>query len=440
MFNQDFERGNMLGAEKQLNDNSKQAKGKEKFLFFLNKGTVESILDHPKESNRNFEKAYLFGEDYQTNYFNELGAFVINANMIEYKGEDHEHLLLLYYKAINYLKMGDNESALVECRRLNQRLQRLNDKYKNENKFQRDAFVHTLMGLIYDANKDYNNAFIAYRNAHEIYGEDYTKFFGVHTPLQLQNDILRTAYLSGFYEELSSFEEEFEMKYIHEPNSGGDLIFFWNNGLGPIKYEYSINFSVIHGDGGWVTFNNEQQGWSFPFWIGNDDEASGGFSDLEFYRMAIPRYREREPIFKEAAVWVDSTQYHLELGEDVNQIAHYSLDQRMAAELGKALLRLAIKKTAEAQLRKEDENLGAALGIFNALTEKADTRNWQTLPHSIHYTRVPLPVGEKNVYLQVGIEDNMQIHEFKFKLREGETIFHTFQSLETYPYQYRGLN
>ncbi len=77
---------------------------------------------------------------------------------------------LNYYKALNYINLGRYDEALVECRRINIKLNQLNDKYKDKkNKYSGDAFAHLLMGIIYDASKDYNNAFIAYRNALEVY-------------------------------------------------------------------------------------------------------------------------------------------------------------------------------------------------------------------------------------------------------------------------------
>ena len=66
-------------------------------------------------------------------------------------------------------------------------------------------------------------------------------------------------------------------------------------------------------------------------------------------------------------------------------------------EITDAVIRLGVKKAAEFAIRKENQNLGTAVGIFNALSEKADTRNWQTLPYSIYYTRVFSDPGEKEV-------------------------------------------
>src|SRR3546814_7467610 len=48
---------------------------------------------------------------------------------------------------------SDLEEALAECRRVNIRLQQLSDKYHSERKYQRDAFIHNLMGIIYQIGR-----------------------------------------------------------------------------------------------------------------------------------------------------------------------------------------------------------------------------------------------------------------------------------------------
>src|SRR5690606_28756385 len=189
---------------------------KSKFIYYLNNGLLLSIMGRYEESNTYFEKAYLFGEDYRINYFNEAASYFTNPNITVYRGEDHEHLMLLYFKALNYLKLNKHEEALVECRRLNIRLQQLSDKYSSENRYRNDAFIHTLMGIIYQADRDYNNAFIAYRNALEYYENDYAKLFNIRAPEQLKIDLLNTAWLTGFTEEFNTYREKFSMS-AYEP-------------------------------------------------------------------------------------------------------------------------------------------------------------------------------------------------------------------------------
>ncbi len=435
-FNRNFETGQLVEADQVLEENKKAEKSKARLIYFMNKGVVTSLLGKYEESNTYLEKAYLLGEDYQNNYLNVAFSMVSNPTVIEYKGEDHEHLMVLYYKAINFLMMGDRESALVECRRLNNKLLQLSDRYTSGFKYKEDAFIHTLIGIIYEADKDYNNAFIAYRNAHRIYKEVYTSMFGLDTPDQLKKDLIRTAALMGFDREQEKFENEFGMKY--EPKTGNqpELVMFWNNGLGPVKSEWSINFTVVKGSGGAVTFVNEEYDFSFPFFLSNDSESQGGLGDLEFFRVTFPKYVERPLMFENAVVKTPKGSYPLQKAESVNAIAFKELEQRMVKEFSKSLLRFAIKKAAEESLRKEDEGLGAALGILNAATEKADTRNWQTIPHSIYYARVPLEPGMNNLTFQTITSEGDeygQSHPLRFDANLGNTYFHSFHSLEISP-------
>src|SRR5690554_7624519 len=111
-----------------------------------------------------------------------------------YRPEDFEAIMVHYYKALNFIALGNFEGALIECRRINLLLLAFNENYKeHKNKYTRDAFAHNLMGLVYQAAGDYNNAFIAYRNALEIYESDYQSLFGLQAPRQLKLDLLYTA-------------------------------------------------------------------------------------------------------------------------------------------------------------------------------------------------------------------------------------------------------
>ncbi|MEQ9403847.1 MAG: hypothetical protein RIM99_09695 [Cyclobacteriaceae bacterium] len=431
-FNKNFEKGNLEGAESILAQNKKAERSKTRFLYYANRGVVSHLLGKYEESNVWLEKAYIFGEDYRKNYLNFAGSYFLNPNLIVYPGEDHEHLMLLYYKALNFLKMSDYDKALIECRRLNNRLYELGDKYLSENKYQKDAFIHNLMGIIYDASGDYNNAFIAYRNALEIYENEFATLFGLEVPNQLKEDLMRTAHLSGFPEDLDKYEEKFGYKYDHTIPEGGSLVFFWHNGLAPVKDEWSISFVAVKGDGGQIFFQNDELGLNFPFFYNVDDDGDGAsLSDLTGTRVAFPKYVEREPYFNYADLEVNGDYYTLEKAEDINGIAFKTLNERMLEELGKGLLRVALKKVVEKQVRKENETIGFLVGVFNFASEQADTRNWQTLPHSIHYTRAPLKAGENSVEIYTDGPRSEASEKFSFTGKKGVTQFHTYQSLES---------
>jgi len=429
-FNSEFEKGDLPGALEVLQRKESLANSKSKFLYFVNNGLLLSIMGKYEASNEFFEKAFLFGEDYRINYFHEAAGYLTNPNMSVYRGEDHEHLMLLYFKAINYLKMQKPEEALVECKRLNIRLNQLSDKYQSERKYQRDAFIHNLMGIIYQSMGDYNNAFIAYRNALEVYENDYGKLFSVAVPLQLKKDLLNTAWWTGFIEEFRTFQDEFGMQDYLPEKPEAELLFFWHNGLSPVKTEWNINFVIDHRSDNMVVFTNDQLGITFPFHVEEKKERSD-LSRLEFFRVAFPRYDERGEYYRSAVLEADSVSIPLELSEDISKIAFHSLRERMVLEFSKGLLRAALKKATELSIKKEDEGLAALIGVVNALTEKADTRNWQTLPHSIYYARVPLKEGQNDLKFSIAAGNDVVDYRFSYKASRGQTLFHTFSSLET---------
>ncbi len=436
-FQEHFVKGEFEEAAKVLDKNKGAATGKDRLLYFLQKGVVLQVLGDYEESNRFFENAYLFTEDIQRNYALEAFSLLSNPTVNPYKGEDFEIVQIHYYKALNYLRLKKSEEALVECRRIDIKLNQLNDEYvKHKNRYKRDAFAMNLMGIIFEASGDYNNAFISYRNAYEAYEKDYKPLFGVETPTQLKRDLLRSAYLNGFTEEFEKYERAFGLGYRYQVKEGGELIFFWNNGLGPVKGEWSINFFIVRGKGGIVTFVNEELGLSFPFLLDDSsDDNSTKLGDLKFIRAAFPKYLERKPYFRTAEIIVADKKYPLELAQDINEIAFKTLEDRMLREFAISLLRLALKQAAEQATRKRNENLGALLSIASAFSEKADTRNWQTLPYNIHYARIPLPEGESSLELKVySPKKSREISQsLRFNVVKGETLFYLHHNLESIP-------
>jgi len=82
------------------------------------------------------------------------------------------------------------------------------------------------------------------------------------------------------------------------------------------------------------------------------------------------------------------------------------------------LTRLAVKKGAEYVLKEAAkgtgkngkdnavlEGLGFGVQLYGLLSEKADTRNWQSLPSQISYTRIPLKLDENNIIIALKSED-----------------------------------
>lgn len=403
-FQEAVGKGEFDRAEKLLQKDKKQARDKNKILYCLNQGYVYFMLGEYARSNAAFEMAEQLTEEQRRNVAAEAVVLISNPEVRPYRPEDFEVIMINFYKALNYLQMDNMEDALVEVRKINIRLQQLNDKYpEHKNRYRRDAFAQLLMGLIYDAAGDANNAFIAYRNAYDTYRSDYMENFGLAAPEQLKSDLLRTAYTSGLSAELAQYEKEFGMKYEPSPlPSHGQAVVFWLNGFGPVKAEWGITFTKINRGDGAVVFHNEELGLTFPFFWGSgySDEDKNALADVNVVRAVFPKYVERPPLYKQGAVKYDNRTYPLQEAEDINQIAFKTLHDRMLREMSASLLRVGIKQGIKQVASKQNEWLGLAVGLTNAFTEKADTRNWQTLPHTVSYARIPLGAAENRIDLQ----------------------------------------
>jgi hypothetical protein len=375
-----------------------------RLLYYVEKGKVTHLQKKYDSSNYYFNLADNFIEDTRVSAGDIALGTLLNPMMQTYRGEDFERFMIHYYKALNYLYLGDREEALVEARRISLASYAQQDKYKSDNRYSDDAFSLTIQGIIYEQSNDINNAFISYRNAVDIYLQHNDLYYGTPLPEQLKQDLLRTADLMGFREEVERYEGLLKVRYRPKAASeAGELVLFWENGLAPVKVQQDFFFALTKDGIGNFAFVDPAGSFNIPFDFSstNAKKEDLKLDDLRSLRVAFPRYQEQPPYYRNATVELNDVNYHFEAAEDINAIAFATLRERFLKEMSTALSRLAIKKLAEAAARpkSDDKNkdtkeaIALAIQVFNFASEKADTRNWQSLPHTISYMRVPLNRG-----------------------------------------------
>ncbi|MFP5082104.1 COG3014 family protein [Pedobacter sp. JCM 36344] len=433
--------GNYADAGKELDKNSLLQKPRNKLLFLMERGKMSHLNGEYEASNNYFNEADGLLEKGNGGLGDALVGTLVNPMTQNYKGEDFEKFMIHYYKALNYLYLHQPDEAVVEARRITLQGQEQDDKFNNkDNRYSKDAFSLTLQGLIYESTGDVNNAFIAYRNAVEVYqGAKDQNWYGTTMPQILKEDVMRMAAKNGFKSELSKFEEQFKKTYVAKTqNSGGELIFFWENGVVPVKQQEEFFFSLIKGSNGSLVFTNG--GNVFIPYQGAGDIGLNGLSSL---RATYPKYVAQPAYYSTATLSTTFDTVSFEKTEDINTLAFKTLDQRFIKEMSKTLTRLAVKKSAEYMLKKSSkgsgkngkdntilEGLGFGLQLYSLLSEKADTRNWQSLPSVVNYARIPLAFGENTVTLHLrnrnGTEDLKKIQV----IGNGKMQFYNYASLK----------
>ncbi|HZH69138.1 MAG TPA: hypothetical protein VFD80_01640, partial [Flavobacteriaceae bacterium] len=176
---------------------------------------------------------------------------------------------------------------------------------------------------------------------------------------------------------------------------------FWENGLGPQKDQTILSASTV-GNTFIATYDDGENDLIIPIHTN---------ADIGINALAIPRYRQRQSYYGGATIVLpQGGEKPLELSQSFFPITRQSLRDRMLRETLDMLLRFGTKKGASkllGALVKEisgDDSAGKAtetvLGAAGAIVEKADTRNWQSLPATISYVRVPLQEGENTFQIK----------------------------------------
>ncbi len=139
-----------------------ESKDNDQLLYLMDLGMVYHTARKYPEAIKAFHAAEKIAEakDF-TSLSQEVGAVITNDDALFYKGEDFEKLLITVYLALDYTLSGQWDDALVECRRVNHKLDMLvaaGAKVEHHN-----AFAKYLAAVLFESQHDWNNAWVDYR-------------------------------------------------------------------------------------------------------------------------------------------------------------------------------------------------------------------------------------------------------------------------------------
>ncbi len=352
-------------------------------LYLLEWGLLLHYAGEYAKSNDVFERAEILSEDlYTKSISREAAALVTSDLVLEYAPRPYEQVLVNYFRALNYIFLGEKEGALVECRKAVDKLMVYSDEDKRP--YRRDAFMEYLTGILYEWDGDVNDAFISYRNAisgYRIYAEQ----FGIADPPSLACDALRTARSLGFTEEAEGIAPGDPAACMEQSGSPGlaKVVIFLEQGFVPARKVWSVNVPILKSEA--------KRAWEDPsgFSIGVHSRIYGYTYDAGdiayFLRLALPVYPGLTPPPAAPALFLDGRRVEPHLCEDVFAIAEEELDHDMPWIVAKTIARALIKyKATDAVGDKYGRLWGTVANIAAAATEQADLRAWLSLPRAIH--------------------------------------------------------
>jgi len=397
----------------------KEYGAKGRLLYEMDRGMVLQLAGRYRESNAALEQAEEEVERLYTRIIrSETSAFLSNDNALPYEGDAYEHVMINVVKALNYAAQGQLQDALVEVRRIDHRLNVLGDRVKEASKYRNDGFARYVSGILYEAVGDFNNAFIAYRNAYEAYGA-MRGWLKMAPPPSLRSDLLRTAEVLGLHTELAEYRQVFpdvEWQPVASQAQLAQVVMISYNGRAPRKEDLFLDIPISLDAVQLVLLNRGV----FRSPYQRDRVADSLLYGLNgrVVRVALPRLiPQKTRVTSESVALTDSfgqsVTVRSEVAHNVTALAEKSLAERLPAITVKAVARAATKYAmAEGAVIGAQHAAGRdaapwvglllevlAKGIAVA-SEEADKRSWQTLPDEIHMARVWVPPGQYQLSIQ----------------------------------------
>ncbi|MEN0059211.1 MAG: hypothetical protein AAGB31_10290 [Bdellovibrio sp.] len=345
-----------------------QAENGDQLVYLLDYAVALQLAGRLKESNDTFLKADRLSEMVDYHSVSRIaGSLALNEEMVQYKGDTFEKIFINAYLAMNFLEMGLLDDALVEARRINEKY--LKYRADEKQKFELNFFSKYLSAVIWEASGNYDDAYIAYNEAYKIDS----------TVPSLRADLIRSAKLARRSDTYQDWKKKFpevqENKSWYD-RSQGELVIIYQQGWGPRKY----------------AADNQ-------------------------YRF--PQLRPVHSQTHQARVQIKEASYLSKEVYDVQKAAIETLSEDQGILIAKRVAGLATKAVLSDQVRQKNELLGSLTWIALNVADRADLRQWSTLPQTIQTIRIQLPPGKYTFSIE-GLDSFSQPTGENLETREVE--------------------
>ena len=346
-------------AKKALEQEFPKDPGNDKLLVLLDFGMIAHAGGRWEESIGYLSQAdRLTGELDVVSVSEEAGALLTNERNRAYRGEDFERLMISVLQALNYAELGKDEDALVEVRRVNERLQKMVSDEKKP--YEQLAIARYLGGVLYEDQNDPDNAIIDYQEAQRL-----QPALG-----ELAEPLLR---LSKQTQRDQTYEA---MKKLYPGVA--------DTPLGPDEGQVVV---VV------------EAGRSPEKETNRIENNRGPEPEL----IAVPRYRDRGDV-RLASLTVGERSTPAVVVTSLGKVAKVSLEDRIGRTLAKSIAGTVVKAGLSAGVGAltRSKELGVLTFLLLSLTTQADLRSWLSLPAEFQVARLRLPQGKQTVALDFG--------------------------------------
>ena len=342
--------------------NTPDEKGINKLLLLLDRGMMLHAAGKWKESLATLHQADELSQKLDfTSVTEEAGVLLTNEGTRTYRGEDFEKLMISMLLALNYSALGQTEDALVEVRRINERITKMVVEEKKP--YEQLAITRYLGAVLWESQNELDSAAIDYLEA----AKTMKGALGSLAPEFLR--ILKKTARDDAYRD---YKKKFpDVRDDALSKDAAQVVVVIEAGRAPKKES-------------------------------TQKEFAGGVGAPTL--IAIPFYPPRLRALPNAKVSVGSESVTAAVVTSMDEVAQTHLNDRVGKLVAKQIASLAIKGALAAGVGAATNNKALGMLAFGllAMTQQADTRSWLTLPAEFQVARLRVPPGATKVSVDYG--------------------------------------
>jgi hypothetical protein len=389
LFNTQFEAGDYNNAaqfaQKKIG-NGKTPSGDD-LLWTLQLAASERAQLNHQESIARLDRAedMLKQYDQQSELVDTVGSTIVNDNVVPYKGQEYDGVMVNTYKALDFMAQKNQELARVELNRaldrqirarehFNEEIKKLQaqlDKQKEENKNDVNAMVDdpsvASRIAVYYPNLDQFQPYPDFVNPFTTYLAGL--FFTIAGDYEKAGYLLKEAY--GMVPDNDYIAKD--LLLTDDAISGkakveGIVWVIFENGLGPIKEEVRIDL---------------------PLFLAT--------SRVYYAGIALPRLQSRSIAYSCLMVHSEAGVYQTKQIADMERVIQTEFKKDFRGILARAIASAVLKAAAQASVSDNDEYgvATALIALYSVATTAADVRIWSALPKDFQVARCAIPADRK---------------------------------------------
>jgi hypothetical protein len=370
-----------LFAEKKIRTKGNPAG--DDLLWALQLASVERLRQHYQKSTECFDKSedMLKYYDEQSRLADAVGTTVVNDNVLPYRGQEYDGVMVNTYKALNFMAEGKNDLARVEFNRALDRQRRAKENFNVE--------IQKLQAQLDSKQQGESptpRSLVEDPNTLNLLAEKYPNLYAFEAYPDFVNPF--ATYMAGLYFNLVGdhakavdlLKESYGM-VRDNPYIGEDLIatedvlnkkgrfkdvgwLIFENGLGPVKEEFRIDL---------------------PLFLATNKPR--------YFGIALPKLVSRNAAYPFLTVDVNGTAYQTRRIADMDRVIQTEFSKDFKGILTRAIISSTAKVAAQCALENQQNGSWAAalMAVYNLATTAADVRIWTTLPKDFQVARFQKP-------------------------------------------------